>query len=247
MKHSKQKATGKGTAVFKSTFFLAMMFSLVAPAQAPKDSLKQKGDTVFIYETRGKIVTPATVIDGDTIPWGVLDEVLVSSTSTEDDLMARRRYYILQRKVMRVYPYAVEAGNRLDSLNLRLDKIKSKRKRKKEIKSYQKFLEERFTPELKELTRSEGQILSKLIHRETGVTTYELISTYRSGWNAFWYNVTANWYDISLKKPYEPDVNDDDYFIETILQRLFQQGKLKERVPFYPPQGQEERKPLHLE
>ncbi len=136
---------------------------------------------------------------------------------------------------MKVYPYAVLAGNKLDSLNLNLDNITSKRKRKKYIKTYQKFLEEKFEPELRELTRSEGQILSKLIYRETGMSVHDLIKQYRSGWSAFWWNTTANWYDIDIKKPYDPAISEEDKLIENILQRAFSQGLLSERVPFYPP------------
>jgi hypothetical protein len=182
-----------------------------------------------------KTIRPVTVIEGDTVPWDVLDEVLVISKPTFDNREARKRYYILRRKVMKVYPYAVIAGNKLDSLNLKLDSITKKRKRKKYIKRYQKFLEEKFEPELRELTRSEGQILSKLIYRETGMTVHELIKQYRSGWSAFWWNTTASWYDIDIKKPYNPMANDEDRLIENILQRSFSQGLLQERVPFYPP------------
>ena len=188
-----------------------------------------------------KHIRPVTVIDGDTIPWDLLDEVLVISTPTFDDQEARRRYYILRRKVMKVYPYAVLAGNKLDSLNLNLDGITNKRKRKKYIKRYQKFLEERFEPELRELTRSEGQILSKLIYRETGMSVYELIKQYRSGWTAFWWNTTAYWYDIDLKQPYDTEKNEEDRLIENILQRAFTQGLLYERVPFYPPKDTEKK------
>ena len=182
-----------------------------------------------------KTIRPVTVIEGDTRTWEVLDEVLVISKPTFDNREARKRYYILRRKVMKVYPYAVIAGNKLDSLNLKLDSITKKRKRKKYIKHYQKFLEEKFEPELRELTRSEGQILSKLIYRETGMTVHELIKQYRSGWSAFWWNTTASWYDIDIKKPYNPMANDEDRLIENILQRSFSQGLLQERVPFYPP------------
>ena len=183
-----------------------------------------------------KTIRQTTVIEGDTIPWDVLDEVLIIPTPTFDNIEARRRYYILRRKVIKVYPYAVLAGDKLDSLNLQLDGIKRNRKRKKHIKKYQKFLEEKFEPELRQLTRSEGQILSKLIYRETGITVFELIKEYRSGWNAFWWNATAMWYDIDLKQPYAPDQNEEDLLIENILKRAIAQGLLTERVPFYPPE-----------
>lgn len=215
--------------------FFALMVPFLLKAQvdtltqAQRDSLKE-----YTIANKSRIV-PMTVIDGDTIPWTILDEILLIATPTFDDDEARRRYYILKRRVYKVYPYAVLAGDKLDSLNLKLDGLKSKRKKKKYIKEYQEYLEQQFEPELKKLTRSEGQILCKLIYRETGITVYDLITEYRSGWRAFWYNALANWYDITLKKEYLPKENGEDKMIENILQIAFTNGTLKEREPFYPP------------
>jgi hypothetical protein len=104
------------------------------------------------------------VVAGDTIPWSVLDEVLFVPKPTLSDHQARRNYYSLTKKVRRVYPYVREAALRMDSVNMQLEGIDKKRKRRKYTKQYQKYLEERFEPELRKLTRSEGQILSKLIY-----------------------------------------------------------------------------------
>ncbi len=187
-------------------------------------------DSIVQYLHRSsKEVMNAIIVDGDTIPILVLDEVLLISTPSFSSDEARRRYQILKRKVFKVYPYAVIAGNKLDSLNLQLADIRGKRNRKKYIKEFQDYLEGRFEDELKALTRTEGQILSKLISRETGITTYELIDTYRSGWNAFWWNTAAAFYDISLKIPYSPETSEEDRLIENILQRAFINDQLVER------------------
>ncbi len=209
-------------------------FILVAYVQS---SAQTAPDTV--KKIKATQIHQLTVIEGDTIPWDVLDEVLIISTPTFDNDEARRRYYILRRKVIKVYPYAVLAGDKLDSLNLRLMNVSNKRKRKKLIKNYQKFLEEKFEPELKKLTRSEGQILAKLIYRETGITVYDLIKEYRSGWSAFWWNASAHWYDIDLKEAYNPSLNQEDRLIEIILLRAISNGLLHERVPFFPPQKED--------
>lgn len=190
--------------------------------------------TVFKYRVNGNVHS-AAILEGDTILWGVLNEILLIDKPHFDNDEARIQYYRLKRKVLNVYPWAVLAANRLDSLNLRLDTITDEDERDDYIEEYNDFLKDRFEPELRKLTRSEGQILTKLIYRETGMSVYDLISTYRSGWNAFWWNVNANWYDISLKKPYEPEENDEDRMIEMILLRAFSQNLLQERVPFYPP------------
>jgi len=105
--------------------------------------------------------------------------------------------------------------------------MEKKRDRKRYAKRIQKYIEGEFSDELKKLTRTEGQILIKLIHRQTGKTTFELIKELRSGWRAFWFNNTASLFDISLKKKFDPYNEKEDYLIEDILQRNFQNGILE--------------------
>lgn len=141
-------------------------------------------------------------------------------------------YYMwFRRKVFKAYPYAMLASQRLDSLNVRLSRIKSKSKRKKYTKRIQKYVEGEFTDQIKKMTRTEGRILIKLIHRQTGKTAFDNIKELRSGWKAFWYNTTANLFKLSLKSTYNPATNNEDYLVEDVLQRAFLEEKLKPQVP----------------
>ncbi|WP_445012718.1 DUF4294 domain-containing protein [Aquimarina penaris] len=171
------------------------------------------------------------IVEGDTIPHEAidLDEVVILGRLKFNDRLARRKYLILRRKTRKVYPYAKLASERLTTLNERLEGINSKRSKRKYIKLLQKYLEEEFTAELKKLTRTEGQILVKLIHRQTGKTMFKLVKEYRSGWRAFWYNNTAKLFKISLKREYDPINIEEDYWIEDILQRSFQSNILEEQ------------------
>lgn len=164
------------------------------------------------------------IILGDTILRQAIDleEVVVLSKLKFKSDDERRRYLILRRKTRKVYPYAKLASERLVELNLRLDQIKSRREQRRYTKIVENYIEEEFSTELKKLTKTEGQILVKLIHRQTGVTAYELVRNLKSGWRAFWYNTTASMFDISLKEEYNPEGNQEDYLIEDILQRSFQ-------------------------
>lgn len=169
------------------------------------------------------------IILGDTIARRSidLDEVVILNKLKFSSEKERRDYLILRRKTRKVYPYAKLASERLVELNSRLDQIKSKRDRKRYTKIVQEYIEDQFSAELKKLTRTEGQILVKLIHRQTGVTAYDLIKNLKSGWRAFWYNSTASLFDISLKEQYSPQTNQEDYLIEDILQRSFQSKVLE--------------------
>lgn len=172
------------------------------------------------------------LIEGDTIPRSTIDlaEVIVFKRLKFDNTEERRRYLILRRKTRKVFPYAKLAAERLVSLNERLENIDSNREKKRYTKIIHKYLEGEFAAELKKLTKTEGQILIKLIHRQTGETTFELVKRLRNGWRAFWYNTTASAFDISMKEEYDPVNVHEDYLIEDILQRSFQ-SKILEAQP----------------
>ncbi|WP_414707158.1 DUF4294 domain-containing protein [Salegentibacter sp.] len=169
------------------------------------------------------------IILGDTIPREAidLDEVVILKDLKFDNLQERRRYLILRRKTRKVYPYAKLASERLVSLNSRLDEIESRGARKRYTRIVQNYIEDEFSAELKKLTHTEGQILVKLIHRQTGTTAFNLVRNLKSGWRAFWYNTTASLFDISLKEKYDPHNSQEDYLIEDILQRSFNQEVLE--------------------
>lgn len=140
------------------------------------------------------------------------------------------RYYLwFRRKVFKAYPFAKLASERLDSLQVRLERIDSKSKKKRYTKIIQRYIEGEFTDQIKKMTRTEGRILIKLIHRQTGKTAFETIRGLRSGWNAFWYNTTANLFKLSLKDEYNPARVNEDFLIEDILQRAFQENQLEEQ------------------
>jgi hypothetical protein len=138
------------------------------------------------------------------------------------------RYYLwFRKKVYKAYPFAKLAAERLDSLNARLDRIDSNRKRRKYTKLIQNYIEGEFTAQIKKMTTTEGRVLIKLIHRQTGKTAFDNIRGLRSGWKAFWYNTTANVFKLSLKTEYHPATINEDFLIEDILVRAFRDDKLE--------------------
>lgn len=179
----------------------------------------EKDSTVYDYY----------IIEGDSVPRETidLDEVYVLNRLKFNSNKDRMRYLILRRKTLKVYPYAKMAADRLDSLNSRLERLKTKGEKRRYTKMIQKYIEGEFSEKLKKFSRTEGQILIKLIHRQTGETTFDLVKELKSGWSAFWYNTTASMFDLSLKKGYDPMNVKEDYLIEDILQRNFLSGALE--------------------
>ncbi len=186
--------------------------------------IKREKDSINTYED-------FIILKGDSIIRRTidLDEVYIFNNLTFRNREEKLRYYILKRKTLKVYPYAKLASERLTELNKRLDQIESKSKRRKYTRLIQKYIEGEFSEELKKLTRTEGQILIKLIHRQTGKTTFCLVKELRSGWRAFWYNTTAKAFKISLKEKYQPENREEDYLIEDVLQRAFAANRLEKQ------------------
>lgn len=186
-----------------------------------KEKTIQK-DSSYIYKDY-------IIFEGDTVVIN-LDEVSVLNKVKFQNDYDKRYYYWFRKKTLKAYPYAKLAAERLTVLNQRLDSITSKRQKKVYTKRVQKYMEEEFTEQLKKLTRTEGRILIKLIHRQTGITTFDLIKEIRSGWKAFWYHKTASLFKLSLKMEYNPQEVDEDFMIEDILQRAFMNGSLEKQT-----------------
>ncbi|MDP2687069.1 MAG: DUF4294 domain-containing protein [Aequorivita sp.] len=187
---------------------------------------KQQDSTEILYY----------IIEGDTIAREIinLDEVVLLKKVKYMSDQDRRRYLILRRKTRKVYPYAKLASERLTTMSERLKTIEKKSDRRKYTKRVQNYIEGEFSEKLKKLTHTEGQILVKLIHRQTGRTAYDLVKELRTGWRAFWYNTTANIFEISLKEEYSPFEVKEDYLIEDILERSFQDKILERQEPAFP-------------
>jgi len=169
----------------------------------------------------GYILTEQDSILNDTIE---LPEIIISKEKLDPE--AQKQFMILQNRVYKVYPYARLAADRLTALNQGMARLKTNREKKKYFKIVEDYLNNEFEARLKKLSRKQGQILVKLVHRQTGITTYELIKTLKSGFKAFVSNTTANLFDISLKSEYKPFESNEDYLIETILVRAFDSGRL---------------------
>ncbi|KGL62977.1 DUF4294 domain-containing protein [Polaribacter sp. Hel1_85] len=197
---------------------------------------------LYIYIITISCITFSQKREVDSLPINIDDYVFVKPGDTltvnlnEFSLLPKHkfksrndiRYYLwFRRKVFKAYPYAQLASKRLDSLNVRLERIQSKSKRRAYTKLVQNYIEGEFTDQIKKMTTTEGRILIKLIHRQTGKTAFKNIKVLRSGWKAFWYNTTANVFKLSLKTEYHPESDNEDFLIEDVLQRAFQDDKLK--------------------
>ena len=126
--------------------------------------------------SQGKlIIVDLEVVGYDTVISSDLPEVEILDFKSQDE---KNNYFILKRRVLKVYPYAVVAKKKLQEIKLALDTIPKRRKKKRYTREVAKWLKEQYTDRLKDLTISEGKILVKLIYRETNSTSYKILKSY---------------------------------------------------------------------
>lgn len=177
-----------------------------------------------IYAQDKLLIAEFIIVDGDTMYISKVPEIEVLAFK---DNIEKRKYFILKRRVVKVYPYALAAKEKLMSIQKVLDSIPKKRQKKRHTKEIAKWVKQEYTDSLKNLTMSEGKILVKLIYRETRTTSYEIVKSYRGRFNAFFWQTMAKFWDNNLKTKYDPVNNREDMFIEHILIQSKLEGKFK--------------------
>jgi hypothetical protein len=164
-----------------------------------------KNDTIRVAGTN---------VDGEMIPWIPLREVEIYGTRIFRSNADRVAYNRLRYNVMKVMPYALYAKRRYEQLERDLAVTPDKKTQKKLVKQCDKEIKDMFNREIKELTITQGQILTKLIDRELGRTTYEIVKETKGGVTAFLYQSVARVVGHNLKSTYDPAEERD---IESII------------------------------
>lgn len=150
-------------------------------------------------------------MDGDTFYVYSFDEFILKEFETNEE---KEAYLKLVRNVKKVMPYAKLAAFRLQMMEDNLNQLTSKRAKKKYIKATEDAIKEEFISQLKKLTVSQGKLLIKLIHRETGNTTYEILKKYRGSASTMFYGMWAKMYNADIDTKYDPI---EDFQIEYII------------------------------
>ncbi len=173
--------------------------------------------------TNGRVLQATIDAKGDTLPFVFLNEIAISSTRLFKSAADQRRYDKLYRNVVKVYPYAKNAGIMFNNMANDLTGLESKKEKKEFTKKLEEELKAKYGNELKELTVSQGRLLIKLIDRETSLTSYEILKEYRGNVSAFFWQGLASMFGSSLKTGYDPQ---EDRDIEIIIQSIEGSGKM---------------------
>jgi len=196
---------------FYRLFFLpiVMITAVSASAQVTSVPVKMpvlgKNDTIRVASTNDS---------GEMIPWISLKEVEIIAERLFKSPQDRAAFNRLRYNVLKVMPYALFAKRRYEKLEQDLALTTEKKEQKKLVKQCDQEIKEMFNREIKELTITQGQILTKLIDREVGRTTYEIIKETKGGVTAFLYQSVARVVGHNLKSTYNAQ---DDRDIESII------------------------------
>ncbi len=191
----------------KLFFVLIFLYAISFSKAFSQDSMKV-----------GKYRLPAIIIGEDTFPVVNLPIVTVVDFTDAEMLKNLQAYYRLRFNVIKVYPFAKLAAVKLNEMNEHASALSSEKEKRKFIRETEKQMKEDFEQQIKNLSISQGDILIKLIDRETGSTSYELLKELRGSLNAFFSQSLAKLFGHDLKDNYEPQGKDKT--IETIVQQI---------------------------
>jgi hypothetical protein len=185
----------------------------------------------FLTTANAQLETPdgrykllATIVNGDTIPLVNMAQVDVVGPLSEEASANLKAYLKLRRDVLRAYPYAKLASNELKFINDSIAKIPNEKARKQFVKQREKQMKADFEKDLRKLTLTQGRILIKLVDRETGSTSYQLVKDLRGSLQAFFWQGLAKLFGSNLKTEF--DSEGEDKLIEEIVQQI-ERGELQ--------------------
>jgi len=180
------------------------LFTLITSSSSAQDTL------------RGKSL-PYIIEKEDTIFVVNLNNVLIEAEGP-DYLKNLQAYYRLRFNVIKVYPYARLAAVKLNEMNAKMSTMKSDREKRKYRKVVEEQVRKDFEDQLKKLSINQGDVLIKLIDRETGHSSYELVKDLKGSFNAFFAQSLAKLFGHDLKDQYDP--TGADKTIESIVQQI---------------------------
>jgi Domain of unknown function (DUF4294) len=161
---------------------------------------------------------PATIIDGDSVAIMNLRPVIVVTNRKFADMDEAIKYYTLKRDVKVAYPYAIMAEATFKQCEQTLQTMTSESEKRKYLKEMEKQMNAQYKEELKSMTINQGRILIKLINRQTGTTSYDMVKELRGTLSAFMWQTVARIFGNNLKDTYDPQTEDKE--IENIIQQI---------------------------
>ncbi len=148
------------------------------------------------------------LIDGDTLLVSSIEEVIIFSRPKFKSRRQWRKYYRLVRHIKKVYPLAKMAGNKYDSISAHLMSMQTDKQRRIYIKLIEKDLMTEYEDDIRKLTITQGKILLKLIDREIGETSFDVLKELKGSFSAFFWQTLSRIFGQNLKSEFDPEGED---------------------------------------
>ena len=201
-------------------YFLALHFCVSILLFIGKSTVKAQ--TIPLKE--GGYLVKSYQIAGDTIPYIPIREVVIFRKRVFKNKRDYENYWKLVRNFKKVYPYALIARKKFKEIDSVCETLDSAFARRRYITKVQRELSKEFEEQLKELTFSQGRLLFKLIDRETGRTTYEIIREFRGGLTAAFWQGIATVFKSDLKSKFDNVTEENKLINELIIE--YEHGQL---------------------
>ncbi|CAG5081661.1 DUF4294 domain-containing protein [Parvicella tangerina] len=175
---------------------------------------------ISIVSTWSQYQRPIPVVGQDSIPSYILDEADIVAFDAE----FQKEYDRAKFYAVRVYEYAQIAAAMVNEFEDTLETMDRKWDQNKFLKQAKKDLKDEFGDEIANFSVNRGMYLMKIIHKETGLSAYEIIKKYNGGINALMWQSTMKFFGASLKHDYEPTGEDEAL---SVVLREIESGELK--------------------
>ena len=207
----------------KYWFVILFLLSIgITSAQSENPSKKEEKtskSTIYLIPN----VYTAVVIGNDTVACMYLRDFIKYSPMRHETAQEVIKYNRLVRDVKKTLPYAKEIAKIIIETYEYMETLPNHKAKQKHLEKMEKHLKDIYTPKMKKLTKNQGQLLMKLIDRETNSSSYHIVESFMGSFKAFSYNAFAALFGNSLKKRYNP--YDEDRMIERIAV-LVEQGAI---------------------
>ncbi len=160
--------------------------------------------------------------ENDTLYVKVLRTVYVYPPMRFKNKRQERFYWKTVRDVKKTLPIAKILTQEMIRTHDIMSKM-NRREQRKFWKQYEKILYTQYEDQFRHMTASQGQMLMKLIDRECGHTSYDVIKYYKGGFAASFWQTVAKMVGNDLKEEY--DGSDRDQITERII-TLVEAGQL---------------------
>jgi len=192
--------------MYRIVFITLLFFIPIVPLEGQ--------DTILFSD--GPVPMYGIIDGGDTVFMSTIAEVSVTSgRKSRSEQRDMRKYRKLVYNVKKVYPYAKIAGQKFREIDATMATLETDRERRQYINQVEAEIKGRYEEELKNLTITQGRILIKLIDRETGHTSYDLVRQLQGNFQAFLWQTLARLFGSNLKMTF--DEAGEDMLINDIV------------------------------